>query len=373
MVLAHDWLVGMRGGEQVLDAIARAIGGWCDVVALAVMFDDGRPHTPVLDAMPKIVARVGRLPGALRARRHLLPLYPACVADLSRRVSGLHAAGAIDLVVSTSSAAIKNLRVPPSVGHLCYCHAPARYVWTQRGAYDAGGLVTRVGLRTVGAWYRAWDRAGSAHVTRFIANSTHTQGEIARCYGRESDVLHPPARTGYFTLAGAAAEGPAVRGEHALVVAALEPYKRVEVAVEACRLAGRALRVVGDGSDAARLRRLAGAGVEFVGRVDDARLREEYRGARMLLFPQVEDFGIVAVEAQACGLPVVARRAGGALDSVIDGVTGVLYDGDDPRALAGAMARCPREAALACRANAERFGEPAFAAGITRAVRAALG
>lgn len=369
MVLAHDWLVGMRGGEQVLDAIARAIGGWCDVVALAVMFDDGRPHTPALDALPKIVARIGRLPGALRLRRHLLPLYPACVADLSRRVGGLHEASAIDLVVSTSSAAIKNLRVPAGVTHLCYCHAPARYVWTQRGAYDAGGLVTRVGLRAVGAWYRAWDRAGSAHVTRFIANSTHTQREIARCYGRASDVLHPPARTGYFTPA----DGQTRRGEHALVVAALEPYKRVEVAIHACRLAGRALRVVGDGSDARRLRRLAGAGVEFLGRVDDARLREEYRSARMLLFPQVEDFGIVAVEAQACGLPIVARRAGGARDSVIDGVTGVLYDGDAPRSLAGAMARCPRDAALACRANAARFGEEAFAAGITRAVRAALG
>ncbi|MDX2132231.1 MAG: glycosyltransferase [Planctomycetota bacterium] len=364
VALAHDWLVGLRGGEFVLDAIARAMSAWCEVGPVYTMFDSGAALTPTLDALPRVVSRVGRLPGANALRRHLLPLYPRAVADLSARLARDHARTPYDLLISTSSAAIKGLRAPEGVAHLCYCHSPARYVWSQRGAYAGAGALVRTGLRLAGPRFRAWDRATSAHVTRFLANSTHTAREIARCFGRESEVVFPPVRTGFYTPP----EKDARRGEHALVVAALEPYKRTEVAIRASALGGRALRVVGEGSDAERVRRVAcevSGRVEFLGRVGDERLRAEYRAARMLLFPQIEDFGIIAVEAQACGLPVVARRAGGARDSVLDGVTGALYDGESAEAMAAAMARCPRDAGRACRENAARFGEESFAAGIS--------
>ncbi|CAG0991674.1 D-inositol 3-phosphate glycosyltransferase [Phycisphaerales bacterium] len=354
-MLAHDWLVGLRGGEWVLDAIAQTAAEVGEVAGLYVMFDDRRGVTPAIDALPRVVSRLGRLPGAsTRLRRWLLPLYSLAVEELSRRLAEEHARSAIDLVVSTSSAAIKGLRAPDGVPHVCYCHSPARYVWSQTEEYSSG--LRGLGLRVAGEAFRKWDLASAANVTRFLANSTHTAKEIRRCYGREAEVVFPPVRTQFFTPPPPGAR----RGEHWLVVSALEPYKRVDLAIGAAQLAGTQLRIVGGGSELRRLRRLAGPETRFLGRVSDEALREEYRSARLLLFPQVEDFGIVAVEAQACGLPVVARRAGGALDSVLDEITGALFLGDTPLALLSGVARCPRAAEYMCRAQAERFCADTF-------------
>lgn len=362
IALAHDWLVGLRGGEWVLDAIIRAIEPVAEIAGLYVMFDDDRPLTPAIDAQTRVVSRLGRLPGAVRWRRWLLPWYPIAVGELSRRLREEHARHPVDLVISTSSAAIKGLAPPPGVPHICYCHSPARYVWSQTAEYSRG--LRGVGLRVASPNFRAWDRASAANVTQFIANSTHTAREIRRCYGRDSVVLFPPVRTGFFTPPPPEAR----RGEHWLVVSALEPYKRVDLAIDAAALAGKELRVVGAGSEARRLRRRAGRNVKFLGRIPDDALRDEYRSARLLVFPQIEDFGIVAVEAQACGLPVVARRAGGSLDTVIDEVTGAFFVGDSSREVAAAAARCPQDAARQCRHHALEFCESRFARDLGRAL-----
>jgi len=357
IALAHDWLCGFRGGEAVLERIAMLAGQLGRVDRLYTMFDDGRPVAPTVDSIPHAVSPLGSLPDG--ARRWLLPLYPAAVGSLSRSLARRQRESPADLLISTSSAAIKGMRSPAGVPHLCYCHAPARYVWSMRGEYSrgrgVGGRMRGAGLALFSGAFRRWDRATASRVTAFVANSAHTACEIERCFGRGAVVVHPPVRTDYFT------PDPATpRGEFWLFAGALEPYKRADLAIEAARLAGAPIKIVGTGSMATGLRRaFAGDSVEFLGRVSDARLRDLYRGARLLVFPQIEDFGIAAVEAQACGCPVVARRAGGALDSVVEGQTGACFEEASPGAVVEAARRCPEDPA-SCRAQAGRFAERVF-------------
>lgn len=372
IALAHDWLCGYRGGEAVLDRIARLVQARFTPGPLYVMVDDGRPLTTAIDSLRHVTSCIQWIPGASgRLRRWLLPLYPAAVASLSRTLRKAHAREPIDLLISTSSAAIKGMAAPPGIPHLCYCHSPARYLWSQTDEYSrgrAGGLRGR-GLAAFGGRLRRWDAASSANVTRFVANSTHTAGGIRRNFGREATVVHPPVRTAFFT------PDPAVRREDFwLLVGALEPYKRVDLAIEAARRTGHPLTIVGYGSQSSHLRRLAGPTVRFLGRVSDDELRRLYRTARVLLFPQIEDFGIVAAEALACGLPVVARRSGGALDIVNDGATGSSFDKPDADSLLAAIDRAPQGAAVSpeCRAAAERFSEDAFDRAMLREIEAAL-
>ncbi|MBS0197074.1 MAG: glycosyltransferase [Planctomycetes bacterium] len=368
VVLAHDWLCGLRGGEHVLDAIAKLLARDFNVAGLFVMFDDGRPLTPAIDALPKFVSNVGTWPAASTSmRRWLLPAYPAAVRALSRQLARLHAKTPIDLVISTSSAAIKGLAPPSGVPHLCYIHSPARYIWSRTREYERGSPLRTLGLRMFRERFKRWDLATSAGVSRFIANSSHIAAEVRRCYGRDAFVVHPPVRTGFFTPP---ADGAARGGW--LVVSALEPYKRVDLAIEAANQTRSPLRIVGDGGERSGLEQIAGPTVRFLGRIDDAALRNEYQRAEMLLFPQVEDFGIVAVEAQACGCPVVAFAQGGALDTVIDQKSGAMFHSQTAADLISATRRCPRERGQACRENAERFSAEAFDHRMLEHIRASL-
>lgn len=372
VALVHDWICGYRGGEAVLDRLARLVSTHFSPAGLLVMFDDRRPLTPAVDAMEHTVSPLGRLPGASgMLRRWLLPLYPLAVGSLSTRLARIHRRTPIDLVISSSSAAVKGLRAPRGVPHLCYCHSPARYLWGRGGDYAAGGAAGSArgfGLRLFGPALRRWDRRTAANVTRFIANSTYTAAEVRRCYARDAVVVHPPVRTDFFT------PSPTIhREDFWLVAGALEPYKRVDLAIAAARLAKRRLVVAGAGSQLDLLRRDAGPDVEFLGRVSDDILRDLFRRAEILLFPPVEDFGIVPVEAQACGLPVVARRLGGALDSVIPGVTGALFEAPNPESMVAAANAAPRDAEAKCRRNAERFSEDAFDAAMLEQIEEILG
>lgn len=353
----------------MLDAIVRMCAGPCEIAGLYTMFDDGRAVTPAIDAIPRVVSSLGKRPAGLR--RWLLPRYPSAVRELERQLARAHASRPIDLLVSTSSAAIKGLAPPPGVPHICYCHSPARYLWSQGSEYGRGrlGWLRRAGLGLLGPGLRAWDVGTSHTVTQFVANSTHTQREIARCFNRASVVVHPPIRTTFFT--------PPVSGRGRagwLYVGALEPYKRVDLAIRGAHAAGARLTIVGTGSQSGHLRSIAGNGVEFTGRLGDEEVREHFRSASLLVFPQIEDFGIVAVEAQACGLPVVAFRAGGALDSVVDGKTGVFFDRPTAEAMVAAAKGCLElgDVSGACRANAERFSQERFEREMLAVIEGAL-
>lgn len=370
VALAHDWLCGYRGGEAVLDALVRMVEPEFEIAGLFVMFDDGRRLTPAIDRTRKVVSFLGQLPGASRGlRRWLLPCYSGAVQDLSRRLAAEHSRKNIDLLISSSSAAIKGLQAPVDVPHLCYIHSPARYIWSQGDRYEQGSLLRRVGLRALRRRFQEWDRSTAANVNWFIANSHHTREEVRRCYQRAASVVHPPVRTDYFTPGDAADQR---RRDGWLVVSALEPYKAVDVAIRAANARRQALTIIGDGSIRSSLEREAGPTVRFLGRVPDERVREAYRSARLLVFPQVEDFGIVAVEAQSCGCPVVAFGRGGALDSVVDGVTGRIIQDQTAEAIIRGAECCPSDCDVACRANAERFSQERFVRSMRLQIRAVL-
>lgn len=313
VALVHDWLTGLRGGEKVLEAIAEHFPGAPIHTLLHVPGSVGE----ALESHPIRTSFLQRAPGIERWYRHYLPLFPSAVEDFDL--------GSFDLILSTSHCVAKGVIPPPGAYHLCYCHTPMRYAWDQEHTYfpRRRGAVARLRQLALTA-LRAWDAAATPRVDGFLANSSFVAERIARYYGRRAEVLPPPVDVDFFSDEGGGVEGE--DGDYCLVVTALAPYKRVELAIAACGRLGIELRIVGTGPERRRLERLAGPGTRFLGRVDGESLRRLYRGARLFLQPGIEDFGISSVEALACGTPVVAACLGGIRDIVEDGVHGVLYE-----------------------------------------------
>ncbi|HZB26863.1 MAG TPA: glycosyltransferase [Vicinamibacterales bacterium] len=352
VALVHDWLTGMRGGEKVLDAL-------CELFPEAPLYTLLHVKGSVsqrIESRRIVTSPVQRLPGARRLYRHLLPLYPAVVETFDFE--------GYDLVVSSSHCAVKSVVTPHAV-HVCYCHSPMRYAWDQFGEYfgprQVGAVASRV-LRPVMAAMARWDAATAYRPSRFVANSQYVAGRIGRYYNRRSTVVYPPVDTEFFRPSDDE-DPPASSARHVLVVSALVPYKRVDLAIDACRKLRVPLKIAGSGPELARLRaRTAGGEVEFLGWKSDEETRQLYRAASAVLLPGVEDFGLVPVEAQACGTPVVALGEGGACETVVPGVTGTLAAGRSLDAFADALERAlatPFDRA-AIRANAVRFSRPRF-------------
>jgi len=345
----HDWLTGMRGGEKVLEEI-------CLLYPDATLFTFVRVKGSVSPAIERHRIKtswVQRLPRAGRWYRHYLLLYPFAVESFD--LDGY------DLVISSSHCAVKSVIRAGGATHVCYCHSPMRYAWDQFPAYfgpERVGTVASALLRPVMAGLARWDAATAGRVDCFLANSQYVAGRIRRYYNRGSTVVYPPVDTNYF-------QPPpphTTRERSALVVSALVPYKRIEVAIEAARLTGIPLRIVGRGPDEPRLRKAAGdAPVEFLGWRTTDEIRSLYQSSSMVLIPGVEDFGIVAVEAQACGTPVVAIDEGGTRETIVEGVTGALVP-EGAATLADGMRRVVdgRLESEAIRANAERFSREVF-------------
>lgn len=380
IALAHDWTVTVRGGEAVLERIAGYVEKHHQAAGLFTLFDTGVQIGPHTDKIPRIAADKSKWPMAKSLRRWMAGLYPGMVEELGDRLANLHAAEPIDLLISTSSAMIKNLRPPGDVPHICYCHTPARWLYEQADAYgkgSGGGGLRGLGLKMFGDKLRAFDASGTRTVSVFLANSEATRALIERVYNRDAAVVWPPVRTNFYT------PDPAVtREDFWLLVSALEPYKRVDLAIEAACKARQRLIIAGEGTQrgflsahARAMSRKHAGGVKglvsFAGRVTDEQLRDLYRRAGVFIFPQIEDFGITAVEAQACGCPVGARGAGGALDSVIPGKTGSFFDDAEPDDLIAAVKAVPSNPA-ACRQNAERFSETLFDQRIAMHIESAL-
>jgi glycosyltransferase involved in cell wall biosynthesis len=298
-----------------------------------------------------------------RHYRRYLPLFPTAIERLDLT--------SYDLVISTSHCVAKGVVTAPQSRHLCYCHTPMRYAWDQQHAYfpKRTGALARI-RDLILSRLRAWDVASAKRVDRFVANSSFVAGRIERYYGRQAEVIHPPVDTEFFRPTNT--DDPGSPGldsdkpqpqQYALVVSALAPYKRIEVAIAATKKAGIALSIVGEGPERERLEQIGGDHVTLHGQVEAESLRRLYRGAAVFLQPGVEDFGIAPVEALACGRPVVALGQGGVLDIVEDGVHGVLYRGEgDADSMAAAIDKCLQVSfnSLNLRERAETFSAERF-------------
>jgi glycosyltransferase involved in cell wall biosynthesis len=331
LALVHDWLTGMRGGEKCLEVLCRRFP---DARLLTLLHVHGST-SPAIERMRIATSFLQRLPGAGRRYRYMLPLMPSAM-------EGLRVPRDVELVVSLSHAVAKSVVPPPGVPHVCYCFTPMRYAWHRRADYfrvsgrsSANPLAAARNM--VLDRIRDWDRATSDRVTHFVAISRTVARRIAECYGRESTVIYPPVDTAFYTPADVPRE------EFLLCVSALVPYKRVDLAVEACNRLRRRLVVIGEGPERRRLERLAGPTVTMAGWRSDGEIRDHLRRATALLFPAHEDFGIVPLEAAACATPVVAYRAGGATETVLPADestpgTGFFFDQQTPESLCRAIA-----------------------------------
>jgi glycosyltransferase involved in cell wall biosynthesis len=299
IALVHDWVIGLRGGERVLDTIARSHPG----SDLFTLFYRPGSTTAAIDSLRVHASFLNRVPGADRHYRKLLPLYPLAAQQL--RVEGY------DLVLSISHAVAKNVRTESGVPHLCYCLTPMRYIWDQVDAYLGRGA-RRVLAAPLVAALRRHDvaRSGPGQIDRFVAISSAVADRIQRHYGRSAGIIHPPVDVERIRPDG---RDPS---DFYLLIGGFVPYKREDIAIEAFRHRSERLLVVGDGPTRRRLEARAPANVEFTGRLSDRDLLAHLQRCRALIHPQEEDFGIAAVEAQAAGRPVIALGSGGALDTV---------------------------------------------------------
>ncbi|HEY4997107.1 MAG TPA: glycosyltransferase [Solirubrobacteraceae bacterium] len=354
ITLAHDYLLVMRGAERTFAAIADM---YPQAPIFTLLYDEAGTqerfagHALTTSSLQRLKVRQDHF-------RRLLPLYPWAIERLELPAS--------EVVITSSSAFAHGVRTPPGALHVCYCHAPFRYAWyEQERALRELPAPLRPLLRVQLARMRRWDVAASRRVDSYIANSQLTRERIKRFYGRDAPIIHPPVETHRFHIGAP--------GEELLVVCELVAHKRVRLALEAARRAGVPIRVVGSGPDHAALQE-AYPEASFLGRASDEELVELYASARAVVVANVEEFGITAVEAQAAGRPVIAAGAGGALETVLDGQTGLLATPDDVDSFVAAIERLdtldftPERA----RANAERFSVAAFRQRLSEHVASSL-
>lgn len=355
VAIVHYWLVSMRGGERVLESL-------CRLFPQADLY----MHVVDRDAMSKTIARhkvrttfISRLPFARRWYQRYLPLMPMALEALD--LTGY------DLIISNEAGPAKGIIPAPDAHHICYACSPMRYIWDKYWTYrDGAGAVTRTMMLPIAFLLRIWDVVSAARVDHFMADSTYVAQRIKKFYRRDAEVVFPPVAVHLFAPAPAAEIG-----NYYLWAGELVRYKRPDIAVEAFRRNGRRLLVIGEGAEAARLRRQAPDNITFLGKVPFTELQRHMARCRALIFPGDEDFGIIPVEVQASGRPVIALGRGGALDTVLDGQTGVLYRDCTVDGLLAAIERFEASdladnCRAACTANAARFTERAFHEGVLR-------
>lgn len=306
VALVHDWLTGMRGGERCLEAFV-SLYPQADIFTLVHVPGS---TTAVIDARVKGVSFLQRIRCISKLYRFFLPIYPLAIRSID--LTGY------DLVISLSHAAAKNVRVPQGATHVCYCFTPMRYIWDQASSYFSG--LSLFFLQPLLSYLRWWDRRGARSVSEFVGISSFIAGRIRRYYGRSSVVIPPPVRMAHEINAELTEAEEAFFAQHPepffLCAGALVPYKRIEVAVDAFNALGIPLWIVGKGPELEKLRARANMNVGFLGHVSEAFLWECYRRCRALVFPGIEDFGIVPVECLASGRPVIAIQAGGVAETV---------------------------------------------------------
>jgi glycosyltransferase involved in cell wall biosynthesis len=347
VALVHDFLLDVRGAERVFIELCNI---WPQADIFTAVYDERGTEGRFADRAVH-TSFLQRLHPSARTFRALLPLYPAAIEsfDLSD----------YDLVVSSSSAWAHAVLCDERTVHVSYCHNPFRYAWNDRDRTLARQRdpVSRAFLRSAFRRWRQWDWIAAQRTDRYVANSRTTQARIRAYFGRDSLVVYPPVNTARFA--------PGAVGEHYAIISELMPHKQIDVAIAAFNLLSRPLIVIGDGPDTRRLRRLAGPTVQFTGRATDPEVSQILQGARALIVTSAEEFGIASVESQAAGRPVIAKRAGGSLETVLDGVTGRFWAGGAEQ-LAAAVLQFDDAAVdpQACTRNAARFDASSFRRGL---------
>jgi len=349
VAIVHYWLVGMRGGEKVLEAIAELYPD----ADIYTHVHDPAAVSPALNRHRVHTTLIARLPRASRMYQSYLPFMPFALEQLDLR--------GYDLVISSESGPAKGVLTLPETLHVCYCHTPMRYLWSMYQDYLEGtsGL-KKLAFRLLAGGLRRWDYVSAARVDRFIANSTAVADRIQKYYRRDATVIFPPVDVTAFD--------PAPAEDFYLVLGQLVPYKRADIAVAACNRLGRKLVVIGEGEQRAHLEKIAGPTVTVMGSQSFDVVKDRLARCRALLFPGEEDFGIVPLEAMAAGKPVIAYAKGGALDTVVDGKTGIHVADQDVDAFARAIetfeADPDRFDPAALRHHADAFNRARFQAEI---------
>jgi glycosyltransferase involved in cell wall biosynthesis len=331
VAIVHHWFISRAGGERVVDTIASIF----PAADLFTLFLDKEKIPPALLKRKITTSFLDKSRFARRAHRHFLPFYPLAVETLD--LSGY------DLVITSDSGPMKGVLTDPESTHICYCHSPMRYLWDGHSAYRRQmSPLTQAIFGLASHYVRNWDYAAAQRVDHFIANSNYVAGRIRKYYRRDSTIIHPPINTSQSFLA-------AKHDDYYLAVGRLVPYKRTDILIDACYKLGRRLVLVGDGPEMRRLKKRSRQNVEFLGEVDEVQLRSIYARCRALLFAADEDFGMVSLEAQSYGRPVIAFGKGGSLETVVGaypplseretgaatGITGVFF----PEQTADSLAR----------------------------------
>lgn len=354
--LAHHWLTQYRGGERVLEQIAATAPG-SDVYTLAKRRG---LRIPGLKDHSIRTSLLQRIPASAKLYRHLLPLHPAAI-------SRLRVPDDIELLISSDASLIKGITTSDHTTHVCYCHSPPRYLWEMGDEYKRTSMAARIALDRVADRLRQFDYDSAQRVTHFVANSHFVADRIAKYYDRGAEVIYPPVQVDAF-------DSERRREPFALVVSELVPYKRVDLAVRAFNRLGFRLIVIGDGPERGMLESIAQSNVHFLGRQPFQVLKDHYERASLFVFPGIEDFGITPVEAQAAGCPVIAFRAGGALETVIEGRTGKFFDVQNAECLASAVEEFDIATieSKTCAAHAATFSTAVFQRRFRQFIRSAI-
>ncbi|MCX7956887.1 MAG: glycosyltransferase [Endomicrobia bacterium] len=320
VALVHDWLTGMRGGEKVLEAICEVFPN-ADLYTLVHIKGS---VSKIIENRNIYISFIQNLPNVEKNYRYYLPLMPFAISQFSL--------SDYELVISSSHCVAKGVKVNDDAIHICYCHTPMRYIWDMYDLYfgktSKASLFTKSIIKLLRRPLQNWDIKTAHNVNYFIANSNNVKERIKRIYSCESEVIYPPIDTDFFVPS---TSNSTKTKDYYLVVSAFAPYKKVDIVIEAFKKSKYKLKIIGTGQQEKYLRYIAKGcnNIEFLGWQDNENLRFYYQNAKALIFPTEEDFGIVPVEAQACGTPVIAYRKGGALETVVDNETGVFFDKQD--------------------------------------------
>jgi glycosyltransferase involved in cell wall biosynthesis len=319
VAIVHYWLVGMRGGEKVLECLCELYPE-ADIFTLVV---DRSKLSPTL-LKHRITTSFLQKIGGRRFYQKMLPLMPQALEAFD--LSGY------DLILSSEAGPAKGIIPPPDSVHICYCHSPMRYIWDLYPQYyRKSGWLARLAMRLTSSWLRAWDVTTSARVDHFIANSAFVAKRIEKFYRREAAIVHPPVDVSRFQLAD-------TPEDYYLCAGQITPYKRIDIAIEACTRLNKRLIIIGSGATR-EMKRQAGPTITFLDKVDDQAMARHFRNCRALLFPGVEDFGIVPLEVMASGRPVLAYRRGGAVETVVENQTGMFFNEQTAESLMDVIGR----------------------------------